>query len=530
MMAANFKKYVGLIIKRDRIISAIWLLALAAFAYLLAALYPSLFPDELSMHGIIATTNTPPMIAMMGPVYGIDSINIAILMSQECLIWFAIAVIVMNIFFVNRYTRVDEELGRHEMLVALPVGRLTNSISIVFLSFLLNLLVAGFIAFLTLASGIEGVNLCGALVYGFSIGMQGFVFAMITLLAAQLFSTARDSMGVAFALMGISYLLRAYGDMNNHWLSLLSPMGLGLKVEAFYANNAIPIFLLFAEAMVLAGVALWVNAHRDSGAGIFPARKGKADASRFLQTPLGFAWRLSRNGFYAWAIGIFAIGASYASVIGELDNFVEGNDMIKLMLQGNGGTAQLVDAFIALLNGLFALLIAIPVINCINRIRNEEKRGRLELIAATAVSPKKIMGNFIIIAVFETVVLTFLGAFGLYAAAASSGLVAFHEILKSALVYLPALFVMLSFAAFLVGLFPKFTSLIWVLFGYSFIIFYFGKLFNVPDFFVKLSPFGHIPQLPVQEFSATPLIIMTAIACFFCTLGVHYFNKRDLNN
>jgi ABC-2 type transport system permease protein len=435
----------------------------------------------------------------------------------------------MNILFVNRHTRADEELGRHEMLVALPVGRLTNSITIVFLSFMLNLLVAGFIAFLTLASGIDGVNLCGVLVYGFSIGMQGFVFAMITLLSAQLFSTAKDSMGVAFAMLGISYLLRAYGDMNSHWLSLVSPMGLGLRVEAFYTNNFIPIFILFAEAMVFAGISLWVNSRRDSGAGIFPARKGKAQAGRFLQTPLGFAWRLSRNGFYAWAIGIFVFGASYASVIGELDNFVEGNEMIKLMLQGDGGTAQLIDAFIALLNGLMALLVAIPLINCINRLRNEEKRGRLELIAATAISKKQVMRSFIIIAVFETIMLTFLGTFGLYAAAGSAGLVTFEVLLKAAFVYWPALFVMLSLAVFLVGLFPKFTSLIWILFGYSFIIFYFGKLFNVPHFAAKLSPFGHIPQLPVQEFSATPILIMSALARFFCALGVYYFGRRDLN-
>ncbi|MDR0207281.1 MAG: hypothetical protein LBI45_08520 [Bacteroidales bacterium] len=525
----NHKKYVGFIIKRDWIISTVWLLALGAFAYLLAVLYPSLFPDETSMQGIIATTNTPPMIAMMGPVYGIDAINIAILMSQECLIWFAIAVIVMNIFFVNRYTRTDEELGRHEMLVALPLGRLTNSSTIVFLSFMLNFIAAGFIAFLTLASQMDGVNLCGALIYGFSIGMQGFVFAMFTLLAAQLFSTARDSMGIAFALLGVSYLLRAYGDMNNHWLSYVSPMGLGLKVEAFYNNNFIPILILFAEAMVLAGVALWINSRRDSGAGTFPARKGKAHAGKFLQTPLGFAWRLSRNGFYAWAIGIFVFGVSYASVIGELDNFVEGNEMIKLMLQGEGGTAQLVDAFIALLNRLMALLVAIPMINCINRVRNEEKRGRIELIAATAVPREKIMGSFIIISVFEIVMLTFLGAFGLYVAADSSELVAFDELLKAAFVHLPALFVMLSFTIFLVGLFPKFTSLIWALFAYSFIIFYFGKLFNVPNFAAKLSPFDHIPKLPVQEFSVAPILIMSALACFFCALGVYYFGKRDLN-
>jgi len=42
----------------------------------------------------------------------------------------------MNIFFINRYTRQDEELGRQELLIALPIGRLTDSAVMIFLSFI----------------------------------------------------------------------------------------------------------------------------------------------------------------------------------------------------------------------------------------------------------------------------------------------------------------------------------------------------------------------------------------------------------
>ncbi|MCL2329431.1 MAG: hypothetical protein FWC39_13080 [Bacteroidetes bacterium] len=505
-------------------------MALSFFALLLAAVYPGLFPDEAAMHGMLATINTPSMIALMGPVYGLDVMTSAIIMGQNCLVWFAIAVIVMNIFFINRYTRTDEELGRLEMIIALPVGRLTDSVSMIFLSFVLNIAIALLIAVFTLVTGIEGSSIMGALVYGLSIGMQGFVFAMLALLMAQLFSTASGSMGAAFALMGISYMLRAYGDMNNNLLSYISPMGLGLKVEAFYSNNFIPVLILFAQAIVVATVALWVNARRDSGAGVFPARKGKAHASKFLLSPLGFAWRLLRNGFFAWIIGIFAMGAVYGSVIGELDNFVEGNDMIQQMLQGHGGAATLSDAFVALLNGIMALLISIPLINCINRLRSEEKRGRLESIVATSVSRKNILWSFILIAVLEAFTLTLFGIFGLYAAASSSGLVVFGTLLKAAFVYLPALFVIISLAVFLVGMFPKLTSLVWIVFGYSFVTFYFGRLFNVPEIALKLSPFGNIPQLPVQELSLMPLVVLCIIAIGFCLMGIVGFERRDIKN
>ena len=524
-------KYLKFILKRDLVTSIVWIVALAAFALLLAAVYPGLFPTEMAMQGIIATTNTPAMIALMGPVYGLDAVTPAILMAQECLIWFAIAAIVMNIFFVNRYTRTDEELGRLELLISLPVNRLTNSISVIYLSFLLNVVVAVMIAAFTLiVPNLEGITISGAFMYGLSIGMQGFVFAMITLLSAQLFSTARGSMGAAFAMMGIAYILRAYGDMNGSILSDISPMGLGLKVEAFYADNFLPIAILFAEALGFAAIALWFNFHRDIGLGVFPARKGKGHASRFLQTPFGFAWRLSRNNFFAWAIGIFAIGATYGSVIGELDQFVEGNDMMKQMLEGSSGAATLIDAFVGLINGLVALIIAVPLIGAINRLRSEEKRGRLEPILATSVSRRKLFLNFILIAVAEAFALAFLSAFGLYAAASSSGLIDFDTLIKASFVYLPALFVMIALAVFLFGVFPKLKSLIWALFGYSFILFYFGRLFDVPEIAIKLSPFGNISQLPVQELSVIPMVVLCIISVGLCVMGVLFFEKRGVKN
>jgi len=529
-MTANLLKYIRFIIRRDRIIAATWLAALSIFALLLAAIYPDLFPDEEAMHGIIATINTPSMIAMMGPVYGLSAMTPAIVLAQNCLIWFAIAVIIMNIFFVNRYTRVDEELGRLEMIIALPVGRLTDGVAMIFLSFILNLAAALLIALFTLATNLEGVTISGALVYGLSIGMQGFLFAMLTLLMAQLFSTAGASMGASFALMGIFYMLRAYGDMNENMFSYISPMGLGLKVEAFYANNFFPIAILFVQALVIAALALWTNARRDSGRGVFPARKGEAHASRFLQTPLGFAWRLLRGGFFAWAIGIFALGASYGSVIGELDGFVDSNEAIRQILEGHGGAATLADAYIAMLACMTALIVSIPVINGINRLRTEEQRGRLEPVIATSVSRKTILGSFIAVAAFEAVALTFFGALGLYLAASSSGLIAFGTLMKAAFVYLPALFIMLAIAVFLVGRLPKLTSLIWLLFGYAFLMFYFGRLFSVPEIMLKLSPFNNIPQLPVEQFSVLPLGILCIIAIGFCKAGIRSFEKRDIKN
>ena len=102
--------------------------------------------------------------------------------------------------------------------------------------------------------------------------------------------------------------------------------------------------------------------------------------------------------------------------------------------------------------------------------------------------------------------------------------------MKAAFTFLPALFLMIGLATFFVGLLPKLKSLVWLLFGYSFLMFYFGRLFKVPEFALKLSPFNNIPQLPVEKFTVLPLVVLCVISVILITAGILGFEKRDIKN
>jgi len=528
-MFANFGKYMRFIARRERIASALWLVGILGFVFFLAALYPGLFPTKEALESMAATLDTPGMIAMMGPVYGRGSITPAIAMSQECLMWVAMGAIIMNILFVNRHTRVDEELGRHEMLASLPVGHLSGSLATIKSAFILNAAISLLGAFGIMIINIEGSTAAGAFAYSLSVGAQGMVFASITLLAAQLFSTARGSLGVSFALLGLSYVLRAMGDMSGNVLSFISPMGLGLKIEAFYTNDFTPIIVLFIESIIIAGVALAINTRRDVGAGVFAARKGRAEASKTLLSPFGFAWRLSRANFIAWSIAFFIIAAMYGTVVGELDTFVKGNDMIRQMIEAQGGTGSLAESFLPLLCTIMALLSTIPVVGTINRIRVEERRGRMEQIYACSVSRISIYVSFVAIAVVESFVFMLLSGIGLYATAQGTGLLPFGMIMNAAFVYVPAILLFAGIMALLVGVLPRMTSLTWVLFVYSFLTMYFGRLFDMPEWATRISPFGNIPSIPVQEFKVLPLVVLCVVAEVLSDIGYFAgYRKRDV--
>lgn len=527
-MKNNFAKlgiYLRFICRRERIISVIWIACVAGFTAMLASLYPDLLPTESEIIQMATSMSNPAMVAMMGNVYGMENLTQASVMAQECLIWFLITVAIMNIFLVNRHTRADEELGRLEMFRALPVGRLTGGFATIQFAFLVNVLISLLTSVLLIVVNIGGTTVSGAFVYGFAIGAVGFVFAALTLLCSQLFSTAHGVSGVSFALLGLFYILRAVGDVSSDVLSFISPLGLGLKVEAFYSNAILPLIILFVEGIVISIIALAVCAVRDHGAGVIPAKKGRANASYFLRGPFGLAWRLSKGAIIGWGVGLFLLGASYGSVCSDINDFIESNEMMQKVI-GTSGTNTLLDNYVAMIFIIMSMIASVPIVLTAIKICGEEKRGRLEQVFGRAVPRLKLYGSFIVIAVIESVVMECLLAVGL--GVASGGKLSIPALLKAGCSYLPALWVMAGFAILLVGILPKLTSLIWVLFGYTFIVMYLGRIVNLPDWTAKTTPFGNIPQLPIQEFTIVPLMVLTLIAVGLGAIGVWRYSLRDI--
>ena len=113
------------------------------------------------------------MTAMVGPGYGLDNYTVGAMMAHQMLLFTAIAVGIMNIFLVVRHTRRDEESGRIEMISALPVGRLVNLCSIVFVSLIVNILLALIVLIVGLELyflRIESMDLHGSLLYEVVLG------------------------------------------------------------------------------------------------------------------------------------------------------------------------------------------------------------------------------------------------------------------------------------------------------------------------------------------------------------------------
>jgi ABC-2 type transport system permease protein len=101
-------------------------------------------------------------------------------------------------------------------------------------------------------------------------------------------------------------------------------------------------------------------------------------------------------------------------------------------------------------------------------------------------------------------------------------------VLGSALVQLPAVWVMAGIAAALFGLLPRLVVGAWVVLAVVVFITTFGEPLQLAQWVLDLSPFTHLLRLPAAEFMMTPLAWLLAITAVVAAAGLAGFRRRDL--
>lgn len=517
--------------RRDRLRIPIWLLSFAVVSMVTAVAFTDLYQNAAERQAIAETMRNPAMTAMVGPGYGLDNYTEGAMMAHQMLLMTAVVVGLMSILLVARHTRSDEEEGRIELIRSLPVGRLSTLQSVLLVMFIVNILLAVTTGFALYALGISSMDLKGSLLYGAALGAVGLFFAALTAVFAQLSQNSRNTVGLSVIVLLLGYALRAIGDIGMEALSWTTPLGWILRSEVYVENIWWPVWLTIGAACLLAVLALYLNSIRDLGSGFLPARTGKAHASPALQSSLGLAVRLQRTGLVAWAFGLFLIGASYGSVLGDLESFFADVEIMQEFLAAAPGSS-LTEQFIPMLMSVMAIIGTIPVLLAILRLKGEEKNNRLEHFLSRAVSRNRLLGSYVVISLFTSFIMLSLAGLGIGLvgnAMMQEGL-PLGVFYKAAIVYLPAAWVMTGLAAALIGWLPKATGLVWLYLVFSFTVVYLGALFQFPEWTEKATPFGHIPQLPVEEQNWMALAILTAIAAVLLIAGFAGFNRRDISN
>lgn len=512
-------------LRRERAGLPWWLLGAALLVLVQSTQSQNLYDTPEDLANLRQTIGgNSAVIAMSGPTRLLDTIGGEVVF--EIFAFVAILVALMNMFLVGRHTRADEEAGRAELIRSARVGRRAPVTAALTLAGLANL-AAGLLV-CAVAAG-TGLPAAGSVLLGTALAGVGITFAALTALAAQVFENTRGVYGAVALAIGAAYALRAAGDAGNGALSWASPIGWGQRTFPYTGDRWWPLLLPLAATVLLVAVAVALLDRRDFGAGIVPARPGRATASPALRSPLGLAWRLQRGALIGWGIGLFLLGAAYGSIGNTIEDYINDNPEIAEFLPG--GTADIVDSYLALTLMLSALITAAYGVTSAMRLRGEETSGRAEPVLATKASRHAWLASHLSVALAGSALV--LVAIGLGEGAAYALTVSdpghVPRLVAAALVYLPAVWLVIAVTILGIGWQPRAAAAVaWTLVGYCAVIALFADSFNLPDWAGRASPFTHTPQAPLDNVATTPLLAIGAITVALLAGGFTGLRRRDL--
>lgn len=521
---------VRLMLRRDRIKLPAWVLGISAFWLYYARLIPVAYPTPEDLESIVSLLTSGGGGSMWtGPTYFLEDMTYETFIPGAYGGYLFLVMALMSILLIVRHTRVEEQTGRAELVRASVVGRHAPLTAALITAAIANAVVAALVALMMIVDPTFGTP--GSLLFAAGCFVTGLAFAGLTSVFVQITEYSRTATSLAAGGgLGLAFMIRALGDLGGEHgttLSWFSPLAWPQQTAPFVLDRWWPLALSLAFATATAALGYALSARRDVGAGLVPARSGRARATRWLGTPLGLAWRLERKAIMWWAIGLSFLGIGMGAFA---EAAVPGN-MPEALLEVLGGAENILAGYLSYLGVFMATIVAVYAVLSVQGVRAEETAGRGEPVLAAAVSRWSWLGsNLLVGAMGVTIIMVAVGAatgVGAAGAVGESSLV--WDVTAAHLSHVPAVLVVLGVAGLLFGVAPKLLGLSWFVVAYGFIVGTFGGLMNLPDVAIKASPFEHAARMPIESFELAPVVVVGAIALALAVFGLVGFRRRGID-
>jgi ABC-2 type transport system permease protein len=289
-----------------------------------------------------------------------------------------------------------------------------------------------------------------------------------------------------------------------------------------------PLLLSLGLAATTAAIGYSLADRRDIGAGLTAPRPGPARAAMWLRSPATLSLRIQRASILGWTAALAVLGLTYGLLVGPMtDTFSDLSDQFAAIL---GAEQDLLNGYLSLMALYHVILVGVFGILAVQSLRAEETRGRAEPVLATPTSRIVWYGTHLAVAAAAAaVILAVTGfAFGVGAAVSGDNARLVWELTAAHLAHIPEALVFIGIAALLYGITPRALALAWVALVYATLLAFFGPLMDLPSWMHNLSPLDHIARMPLEDLTAAPVIILTAIAATTAAAGAWAFSRRDL--
>lgn len=506
-----------LVLRRERRSILAWSLGGGALALYCVTMFNTMYATAEERRAAALSYSTPAAAVFTGPGFGMDAAapTMGALFAAQALGWLALVAALMGVLMVIARTRGDEEGGPSELLRSAPVRRGESARAALCSAALAALAMSALCALCALAGGLEAA---GCLVVGVGLLLVALVAAGSGLVLAALAPSARSARGGGLMLVLAWFLLRGLGDAGSagggtgaSFLSWLTPIGLIQQSRVYVDLRWEPLGLLAGAAVVLIGAGLALHAGRELGEGLVAGAGAWRTRRRGPAGALRLALRTSASARAWWVVGGLAFGLTYGIFAPSIESSFQQMVADNPAMQAFFGDQLSVQTYLAMIIRYGGILVAACAAALAGGAVGEEDRGLTATVLSAPVSRRRWLAARAVVAAVGSATMLAAIALGLAAgavpalAAQDSPATARPWVLVGGLVaglaaQLPAV---LLTGAWLLALHAVVSRLArplgWGAYLLALSISVLGPTARAPQWLLDLSPFTHVPQLPVPE-------------------------------
>jgi len=519
-------------LKRDWKKIIIWILGVGLFAAAYVPAFVEISKGEGAL-GMFEVMKNPAMIGMVGPtpVEAGSEYTVGAMYAHMMLLFCALLAMGVSMLHVAGHTRGEEEEGLTELIRSFQIGRQANSFAVTVETIVINVVLALFIGGVMISFGADTITTEGAFLFGTSIGAAGLMGIAIALFFSQIMPTSAGAKGASLGLMGLMYIVRAGTDVSNVDLSMLNPLGWTYLTYPFTENNGLPLLyaFLFSSAVVL--IAYTLEGSRDMGAGYLPRLSGRGNAKKSLLSVHGLLFRINRGLIISWFVAFILMGAAYGSIYGDMQAFIESNELISQMFLHSEVTLE--ESFTGTIMMVLIALVSILPIAVVNKLYASENDLHLSQLYSTKVTRARFYWTNMGLATAVGILGIFVAAGGLGGTAISvmgeNSSMGLTDFLAAGFNFLPSVLFFIGLSALALGWVPKLRKVVYIYLIYAFLLNYFEGILDLPEWFLNTAVQSWIPRMPMESFEMIPFLVITVISVGFIVIGSIGYQRRDLD-
>jgi len=365
--------------------------------------------------------------------------------------------------------------------------------------------------------------------WGFGLGL-----VIAQLLGARRAASVAGGI-VIVALFTLNSTVRAGADSGA--LKWLSPFYLFDRSTPLLAGGSLDgaaTAAMVAEALVLAGLAVYAFARRDVGSTLIRGRASTAPATHrpsgdpLLRLAVLAAIDQQRGWIVGWTVAMTALGYFLSSLARTLlDSFRDIPSLqVYLSATGIGSVADVVGV---IWFSTALLIICIFAVAQVNGWAADDAEGRLEMVLAAGVSRTRVVLERITVLLVAAGIVGVVSTAGVWAAAGALGIaVPADRMLLAALLMLPVVFALGAIGQALAGWRPRLAVVLMAAIAViSYFMQEFGPVFAWPEWVQRTSLFVLYGE-PMTKVDLAGTVTLLGIGVVGTTFALAAMRRRDV--